>query len=489
MSLTKVSYSMINGEAVNVLDYGADNTGATDTTAKIQAAIDTGKSVYFPAGTYLVTSLTIQNKTEVSYFANNDVTITNDGVGTGSALMMQLVGTISNIEFNGLKFVGDGSTNAYNGAIGCSSNQTIDTVLFNDLWIENVRLGLALNADLGGSFTNSVVDSCYFKNIVGETPSAGYGIICPNAFYTTITNCTFENVGRHDVYVGRGGYVNVSNCYFKDHRKDTHTNNPRGAVQISRTAAFVNVTNCIFTNFYDGAVQISHGSGEPQDCRYINIEGCQFENALDAVPTIFIGLQEEPTTPITRNINIIGNQFYSSYTTGGPSISVANGQQILIKDNQFKMDGIAGTAVVINVGSSSYSANANSVKYVTIVDNQFRISGSTGSVYLTNLAGYVGANIDNSIWIDTKFYKYDVGLTPVVWGSADSGFVNEGVQGAVGRSDRTSITYWTAAPTTGTWQRGDIVWNILPSAGGYVGWICTTAGTPGTWKTFGAITA
>lgn len=47
----------------------------------------------------------------------------------------------------------------------------------------------------------------------------------------------------------------------------------------------------------------------------------------------------------------------------------------------------------------------------------------------------------------------------------------------------------TAAPTTGTWALGDIVWSTAPAAGGYIGWVCTAAGTPGTWKTFGAISA
>lgn len=55
MSLTKASYSMINGAPVNVLDYGADPTGATSSQAAFVAALATGKSVYVPAGTYLVT--------------------------------------------------------------------------------------------------------------------------------------------------------------------------------------------------------------------------------------------------------------------------------------------------------------------------------------------------------------------------------------------------------------------------------------------------
>ena len=47
----------------------------------------------------------------------------------------------------------------------------------------------------------------------------------------------------------------------------------------------------------------------------------------------------------------------------------------------------------------------------------------------------------------------------------------------------------TAAPTTGTWAKGDVIRNTTPSesgAGGskYViyGWECVTGGTPGTWK-------
>lgn len=45
----------------------------------------------------------------------------------------------------------------------------------------------------------------------------------------------------------------------------------------------------------------------------------------------------------------------------------------------------------------------------------------------------------------------------------------------------------TAAPTTGTWKRGDIVWNSQPSALGTPGWICTTAGSPGTWSAMASL--
>lgn len=50
-------------------------------------------------------------------------------------------------------------------------------------------------------------------------------------------------------------------------------------------------------------------------------------------------------------------------------------------------------------------------------------------------------------------------------------------------------TTGTAAPTTGTWALGAKVWNSAPTGSSYAGWICTVAGTPGTWRGFGWIEA
>ncbi len=47
----------------------------------------------------------------------------------------------------------------------------------------------------------------------------------------------------------------------------------------------------------------------------------------------------------------------------------------------------------------------------------------------------------------------------------------------------------TSAPTTGTWKAGTVVFNPAPTAGGFLGWVCVSPGTPGTWKTFGPISA
>lgn len=60
MSLTKVTYSMIQGEALNVLDYGAVGDGIVDDTSAMNAAAAAAgtakKSLYVPAGVYKMTA-------------------------------------------------------------------------------------------------------------------------------------------------------------------------------------------------------------------------------------------------------------------------------------------------------------------------------------------------------------------------------------------------------------------------------------------------
>ena len=54
MALTKVTYSMIYGASISVLDYGADPTGVTDSGPAFNLALATFGSVVVPAGTYLI---------------------------------------------------------------------------------------------------------------------------------------------------------------------------------------------------------------------------------------------------------------------------------------------------------------------------------------------------------------------------------------------------------------------------------------------------
>lgn len=42
-------------------------------------------------------------------------------------------------------------------------------------------------------------------------------------------------------------------------------------------------------------------------------------------------------------------------------------------------------------------------------------------------------------------------------------------------------------PKTGSYSKGDIVWNTEPRTGQPIGWVCIIAGTPGEWRPFGII--
>jgi hypothetical protein len=83
--------------------------------------------------------------------------------------------------------------------------------------------------------------------------------------------------------------------------------------------------------------------------------------------------------------------------------------------------------------------------------------------------------------LDSFPYSWFSGTTTVL----DARYVSTTALAASRKIDQSA----SAAPTTGTWAVGDVVWNSAAAASGFVGWVCTAAGTPGTWKTFGAISA
>jgi len=43
------------------------------------------------------------------------------------------------------------------------------------------------------------------------------------------------------------------------------------------------------------------------------------------------------------------------------------------------------------------------------------------------------------------------------------------------------------APTEGSYQKGDIIWNENPVINGYIGWVCISGGSPGLWQPFGLV--
>lgn len=228
MSLTKVSYSMIKGAPVNVLDKGADPTGVADSTAAIQAAIDTGNTVWIPEGTYSITSLDLKGKYpniigdgihKTTLKARSSVAKLIDAYESSDVQVSPLL--ISNLTI-------DGDNKVTEAAISMRFRHfsKIDTCLIFgvsasnasgifavDSWLNmfiNCRVTACYNGiTLYGSNHRSTVDSCSF------TGCENTGINC-NSFGTALDGNNALVFNNTDVEFGNGlgAYLDVSDAAF-----------------------------------------------------------------------------------------------------------------------------------------------------------------------------------------------------------------------------------------------------------------------------------
>ena len=103
-------------------------------------------------------------------------------------------------------------------------------------------------------------------------------------------------------------------------------------------------------------------------------------------------------------------------------------------------------------------------------------STSSGSGTLGNWAIYVSTpNFDRVVNVDPANYRMQTRYRfaiPGYGGSTGSGILSESDQYIAGGN---------APPSAGTWGRGSVVYSAVATVGSPIGWMCTVAGTPGTW--------
>lgn len=131
-----------------------------------------------------------------------------------------------------------------------------------------------------------------------------------------------------------------------------------------------------------------------------------------------------------------------------------------------------GAEFIVDIENETATIGTFTTSDVNIVtDNTARISiSATGKIVIgsssdskTTVKGKLGINVNNP--------DADIATAgPVVF---------EGKRFEVG----------DAVPSNGVYKKGDIVWNTDPKPTGYVGWVCVREGSPGTWKSFGQISA
>ena len=242
MALTKISYSMITGAPVNVLDFGADPTGVADSRTAIQAAIASGAvEIIIPSGTYRLNSgLTISKNNAVKKISGFDMSTTLKlyTATTASIFNIQYVSpppetkqffTIENLilDSNGTKadafltygILSTGTSYAqfnniratnFSGS-GCEIKGCVYIGLDNYTAGE-CNYGLSFELNTGVACTSVVVNRAYISGCLR-------GITQTNANNMTYIDCVIEYSGSSTTTNGAfhlaGGAAEIISPYFE----------------------------------------------------------------------------------------------------------------------------------------------------------------------------------------------------------------------------------------------------------------------------------
>jgi len=229
MALTKVSFSMITGAMVNVLDYGAKGDGATNDTAAFQAAAvaanngivagaGPGGTVYVPRGTYMVSRVGLRDTVLIG--ENRDSTIIKCNTNAGSAIYFldaatDRDGTTANTAggggFQNLTVDGNSRTNV-NGIRTYGGGVTIANMV-----VKNCGTGVALGLPIWTNVRNvySVSNATGFFTYSGAGDAATsttfidcwadacttYGFHITQLYYSSFINSVAQNCGTNNWYV------------------------------------------------------------------------------------------------------------------------------------------------------------------------------------------------------------------------------------------------------------------------------------------------
>jgi hypothetical protein len=223
----------ISTTQISVASYGALGDG-TDQTAKIQAALNgaSGKTLYFPAGTYIVSStLTIPPNTRLlgDNVLQNTVIKASSSLPAGSALF-QSAGNNTYIQ----KIIIDGNNNQ-NRTVALLSFYNVRYVYLIQSIVQNTsHMGMA-----AGGCLDVRVWGCKFENCGRPTYSSAIG--STPAFWTDTTN----SIVSKDVYLEKNLFLNnnwsaaylmPTGGYFKD---NLLVNNGESGVFSNQNARFV----------------------------------------------------------------------------------------------------------------------------------------------------------------------------------------------------------------------------------------------------------
>lgn len=581
MSLTKVSYSMIAGSPINVLDYGAknDGTNAAETTAAIQAAFDAATNasqegysigVIFPPGQYVVNASITINAQNI-YISSPGVARIEPSVLTGASTytIFNLTGSAGRVIIENLTFYMFGSDCNAIGATNLWRQATINNCYFiggatgidlavsgSDKWGVTINKCRFNDCDYGirwilGGQTAQVRDCLFYNSVtqdlrvVGGTAGSEFlvegcvfesaGSTRPTAFYfDSVDEITFIGCQAERLYYANGA-TNTPNDYQFFFGNSTATvdgcrfwggswgsvapGNSRqyGMYLDNSSVTFRNSRLFSFTEyalygandsrvFCDIQSRLDYRIGGDIVVNNTNDLGANlvndgaFERFKDAgTGTIpfswslpFGGNPARVTTGLVNPTSTAALKIQDNNVVRTNTFSVQENQYLLIRFSAKIVTSTANfTCVVVDAatGTTLYTVrggdiniNGNTARVGQMSDTmqvpagtktcylQFYRSAGTGGVQIEEVAVYqVFGNVTTgSIYSDNDAtYGFTGTFAPVIEYKPSNQHSNN------------------AAPLVDTWAINDRVIQSIPIVGQPKAWVCTVAGTPGTWVSEG----
>ncbi|MHA7984445.1 glycosyl hydrolase family 28-related protein [Rathayibacter sp. CAU 1779] len=474
---------------VSVKDYGAKGDGSTDDTAAVQAALDSGAGmIFFPAGIYPVTAVRVLTASQRLLGAGPQVSwlvriVASSGGRSGTEYSISAGGfPVLEVAANGVRMealsikamTAAGTFPAHDGK-------------FDDCGIRAARpvtpgapakgVGWGANSSTYYGSVDVDIRNCYVSGFYT-------GIIMYGQGFTAIGNMiTLSEIGIDLDFPTDWKDVGDKNQYgwysgFRTYRIENTRMQANSGPLVRNTgphAAFIRTVNI------DGVV------GDIGDQIF---EGCLCRGSIrnfisaDGIQTPVIQLNEGSV-----DWEITGGIISGRLATTDPAVAASMPDQGILITGEVSHGSIKDVRFInLNQEAIRFEGPAHDIR---IDDCHFENVGLDHSgtyraitftdadiqVGLSNIAIYSsGTETAAPLYFGSGGTATDVRGENVyrVAGDANGGLY--GIKQGVWINQRA-----TAAPTQGTWVNGAVLWKANASSGDPMGWICTAAGSPGSW--------
>lgn len=359
MPLTKVTYSMIDGAPVNVLDFGADPTGSLDSHAAFVAALAASDYVFVPTGTYLVTDT-------ISITGNKTIVGPQGGaVATQYAQIVHTAATGNLFESTDAAFGGIyiGHLKITGGAGDYAIYSTKPQSTFESIYMDTYD-GSGIALENGGSAATgswgSLIRNCRWVGPATATAYRGYQINI-NGGHVTLEGCEAVR-GSIGINVDAGEAINIYRCSTNLQCNTTTypysslSRDNQCGIRLSGalTKKAINISECYIEGFTYG-IYVEKANGLNIQDNYIADLGINSD--FVGTPGSDVYLKDNPVPDGNINSVTISTNVIQGVGNGASTVYIGNNAtNVILSDNSIYATGgpPASTAVTKGTGTVSY---------------------------------------------------------------------------------------------------------------------------------------